>query len=309
MNMRIKLLGTAAGGGFPQWNCDCPNCRAARLGDPRASTRFQACVAIGDDDGERWFLVGASPDIRAQLEMLPRPSGGRPRGSVVEGILLGAADLDQVLGLFALREGDPIRVFATPPVRLALAEGLNFEGVLGEYCGVEWPPLPVDRPGELTWRVGRPSGITCQAFAVPGKPPRYRERVSTPDPLDAVGFRFLDERTGGRLIVAPGLAGLDDALVARLSDCDVLLLDGTFWSEHELAEVRGEASPPASAMGHLPVGGSGGSLDRLAKLAVPRKIYLHINNTNPILLDDSPERGQVEAAGFEVGRDGMEFSL
>jgi pyrroloquinoline quinone biosynthesis protein B len=307
--MRVKLLGTAAGGGFPQWNCDCPNCLAARAGEPRASPRLQCCVAIGDDDGRRWFLIGASPDIRAQLEMLPRPSGGRSRGSVVEGVLLPSADLDQALGLFALREGDPIRVFATPAVQRALREGLNLDGVLGEYCGVEWPPLPVDRPGELTWHDGALSGITCRAFAVPGKPPRYRERAATPDPLDSVGFRLVDERTGGRLIVAPGLAGLDDALVGRLADCDVLLLDGTFWGERELEEVRRQASTPASAMGHLPVGGPGGSLERLADLPVPRKIYLHINNTNPMLLDDSPERKEFEAAGFEVGRDGLEFSL
>ncbi len=161
----------------------------------------------------------------------------------------------------------------------------------------------------LTWADGQSSGITCRAFAVPGKPPRYRERASRPDPFDAVGFRLVDERTGGRLIVAPGLAGLDEGRIATLADCDVLLIDGTFWGERELDEVRREPSPTASAMGHMPVGGSGGSLERLGGLPVSRKIYLHINNTNPILLDDSPERRQVEALGFEVGRDALEFSL
>ena len=187
---------------------------------------------------------------------------------------------------------------------------MNLDRVLGPYCGVEWVPLSIERPGDLHSTDGRPSGLTCRAFGVPGKPPKYRERVAPPDPLDAVGFRFVDERTGGRLIVAPGLAGLDDDLVGRLADCDALLVDGTFWDEHELDEaVRRERSVPATAMGHLPVGGVGGSLDRLANLPVGRKIYLHVNNTNPMILDDSTERRSVEAAGFEVGRDGQEFSL
>ncbi len=308
--MRVRLLGTAAGGGFPQWNCDCPNCRLARRGDPHVSPRRECCVAVGDDQGRRWFLVGASPDVRTQLALLPdRREGTSVRSCVVDGIFLPSADLDQALGLFALREGEPLRVFAPLAARRALCEGLNLGAVLGEYCGLEWPDLPVDAASELAWADGSPSGITCRAFAVPGKPPRYRERSATPDPLDAVAFRFVDARTGGRLVVAPGLAGLDDGLLAELEDADILLVDGTFWGERELEEVRDRPSPPASAMGHLPVGGPGGSLAKLASLAVPRKVYLHVNNTNPMLRDDSPERQEVEAAGFEVGRDGAEFSL
>ena len=177
--MRIKLLGTAAGGGFPQWNCDCTNCRSARAGEARASPRLQCCVAVGDDEGDRWFLVGASPDIRAQVEALPRRSRGPARGSVVEGILLPSADLDQTLGLFVLREGEPLRVFATPAVRRALCEGLNLDSVLGPYCGVEWIPLPVGAAGvSCTGPTARRSGLTCRAFGVPGKPPKYRERVT-----------------------------------------------------------------------------------------------------------------------------------
>jgi pyrroloquinoline quinone biosynthesis protein B len=308
--MRIKLLGTAAGGGFPQWNCACANCQRARTGEARARPRLQCCSAVADDRGERWFLVGASPDIRMQVEALPRQTGKTARGSVVQGILLPSADLDQTLGLFVLREGEPLRVFATPAVRRAVCEGLNLDGVLGRYCGVEWPPLPVARPAALQWADGTPSGITCCAFSVPGKPPRYREGVAPADPLDAVGFRFVDERTGGRLIVAPGIASLDDALVEHLGDCDALLVDGTFWDEHELDQVAEKAtSTPASAMGHLPVGGVGGSLGRLAKLPVSRKIFIHVNNTNPMILDDSAERREVEAKGFDVGCDGLEFSL
>lgn len=308
--MRVKLLGTAAGGGFPQWNCDCRNCRAARAGEARAAPRLQSCVAVGDESGASWFLIGASPDLRAQLESLPRPPGGPARIRVVEGILLPSADLDQVLGLFLLREGDPLRIFATPAVRRAVSEGLNLERVLGSYCGIEWVALEPDRDVALLRADGHPTGLTVRPFPVPGKPPRYRERSALSDPFDTIGFRVVDERTGGRLIVAPGLGSLDDALVEVLSHADALLLDGTFWGEHELAEVRGQiGATPASAMGHLPVGGRGGSLERLAGAPVGRKIYIHVNNTNPMVLDDSPERRRVEASGFEVGRDGWEFRL
>jgi pyrroloquinoline quinone biosynthesis protein B len=308
--MRIKLLGTAAGGGFPQWNCDCANCRSARAGEARARPRLQCCVAVGDDQGARWFLVGASPDIRTQVESLPRRTSGPARGSVVNGIFLPSADLDQTLGLFVLREGEPLRVFATPPVRRAVCDGLNLDRVLGTYCGVEWAPLPLDQPDTLYWADGTPSGIMCCAFRVPCKPPKYRKRDVHADPFDAVAFRFVDEHTRGRLIIAPGLASLDDALVECLADCDALLVDGTFWDEHELDRVAGRVkSTPASGMGHLAVGEIDGSLSLLSKLPVSQRIYIHVNNTNPMILDDSMERRKVEAAGFQVGYDGLELVL
>ena len=187
---------------------------------------------------------------------------------------------------------------------------MNLDRVLGTYCGVGWVPLPLEPPATLYWADGTSSGIVCCAFSVPGKPPRYRERDAPKDQLDAVAFRFVDERTHGRLIIAPGIASLDDALVDRLADCDALLVDGTFWDEYELDEVTGRpTSTPASGMGHLPVGGNGGSLGRLAKLPVSRKMYIHINNTNPMILEDSMERREVEAAGFGVGYDGLHFVL
>jgi pyrroloquinoline quinone biosynthesis protein B len=308
--MRIKLLGTAAGGGFPQWNCDCANCRSARAGEARATARLQSCIAIGNDEGDRWFLVGASPDIRVQVEALPRRKTASARGSGVDAIFLPSADLDQTLGLFILREGVPLRVFATPTVRQAVCEGLNLDKVLGTYCGIRWSLVPTEQATLLNWSDGTPSGISCVGFRAPGKPPRYRERVAFADPWDTVGFQFGDERTGGRVIIAPGLASLDEALMERLAECDALLVDGTFWDEHELSRVTGsKTSTPATAMGHLPVGGISGSLVRLSKLFMYRRIYLHVNNTNPMILDDSPERRHVEDAGFEVGRDGLEFVL
>jgi pyrroloquinoline quinone biosynthesis protein B len=307
--MRIKLLGTAAGGGVPQPDCWCKNCRACRAGDPRVKPRRPFSVAVGDPGSGRWFLVAASPDMGVQLEMLPRRADLGPiRGNIVDGILLPSADRDAVLGLELPGVGERPRIYATPAVRHSLREGKNLEVVLEAYGGADWPTLPVGRTEVLTWADGRPSGFACEAFPVPGLPPRYLRSSATPDPLDAVALRFVDERTGGRLIIAPSFAALDDPVVARMTDCDALLIDGTFWSEDELQSTRGHGEP-ASVMGHLPICAPGGSLARLAGLPVPRKVYIHINNTNPMLWDDSPERKLAEAAGFEVGHDGWECSL
>lgn len=252
--------------------------------------------------------MGASPDIRAQVESFPPLRAGEGvRGSALEGVLLTSADLDHVLGLFLLREGGPIPVHASPSVWRSLCEGLALADVLGRYCGLEWREPPTDAK-PLDDAGGRPSGLLYEAFAAPGKPPRYREGRAPRDRGDCLGYRFVDERTGGSLVVVPGAAAIDDELAARLGDCDVLLLDGTFWGEDEMRDA-GAGGSSASAMGHLPVGGPGGSLARIAGFPDRRTIYVHVNNTNPMLLEDSPERRLVEAAGAEVGRDGMEFLL
>jgi pyrroloquinoline quinone biosynthesis protein B len=305
--MHVRLLGTAAGGGFPQWNCGCSHCRMARSGVAGAAPRTQASVAISGD-GQAWFLVGASPDIRYQIESFS-PLRGDPavRGSAIEGVLLAGADLDHVLGLFLLRESGSLCVHATVATRRALCEGLRFDAVFSCFAHLEWRSPP-EQPGPLRRGDGRPSGLLYAAFPVPGKPPRYREREVAPNPGDCIGYRFDDPATGGRLAVLPGAAALDAALLDRLRDCDVLLIDGTFWSEHELAAL-GTGAAPSSAMGHLPVGGQGGSLGMITALPASRKIYIHINNTNPILIEGSPERREVEARGVEVGRDGLEFEI
>jgi pyrroloquinoline quinone biosynthesis protein B len=305
--MRVRLLGTAAGGGFPQWNCGCPNCRAVRSGAGVTTPRTQASVAISAD-GRAWFLIGASPDIRSQIESFA-PLRGDPqvRGSAVEGVLLAGADLDHVLGLFLLREGGRLCVHAAGATRRALCDGLRLDSVLGCYTHLEWREPP-EQPGPLPLGDGAPSGLLYSAFPVPGKPPRYREREVNPSSGDCIGYRFDDPATGGRLAVVPGAAALDAPLLDQLRECDTLLIDGTFWSEHELAEL-GTGAAPASAMGHLPVGGPGGSFDIVAGLPTRRKIYFHINNTNPMLIDGSPPRRQVESRGVEVGRDGLELEV
>ncbi len=306
--MRVRLLGTAAGGGFPQWNCNCANCRRARARTRRAQPRMQSCVAISAD-GRRWFLLNASPDVRLQVESFPPllPASDQVRGSGIEGVLLTNADLDHTLGLLILREGNRLCIHATPRVRQALSEGLLLDTILDRYCGMDWrePPLEL---APLLDAAGSPSGLRYAAFAVPGKPPRYLEDRVAPAPGDNVGYRFVDEATGGRLLFLPDVAAWDEAVLAQLAQCDVLLFDGTFWSEDEMARM-GVGTTPAAAMGHLPVSGADGSFARIAGLPIPRKIYVHINNTNPMLLEDSAERAIVEAAGVEIGEDGLEFII
>jgi pyrroloquinoline quinone biosynthesis protein B len=305
--MRVRLLGTAAGGGFPQWNCGCRNCLAARADPTRARPRSQSCVAVSSD-GRRWFLVNASPDIRAQIESFPALlANGVVRGTGIEGILLTGADLDHTLGLFLLREGGRLTIHATSSVRAALDAGLRLTAVLDFYGGVEWREPPTGL-APLCLGDGRPSGLRYAAFAVPGKPPRYREGQVAGASGDCVGYRIVDEATGGTLVCVPGVADLSAAVVAEFRNNDVLLLDGTFWSEDELVQT-GACHLLATAMGHLPVSGSNGSLARVGPLPMRRKIYVHVNNTNPMLLEDSPERRAVEAAGMEIGADGLDFDL
>lgn len=306
--MRVRLLGTAAGGGFPQWNCNCANCRVARVEPQRAQPRTQSCVAISAD-GTRWFLLNASPDIRIQIESFPplQPQPSAARGTGIEGVLLTNADLDHTLGLLIVREGARLPVHATSRVREALSEGLALDSLLECYCGVRW----LEPPSALTplpCADGAPCGLEYAAFPIPGKPPRFREGKTEPAPGDCVGYRFVDTMTRGRLLFLPDVAQLDARVLAELHECDALLLDGTFWSENEM-ERMGAGTTPASRMGHLPIGGPDGSLAQIAPLPIGRKVYVHINNTNPILLADSPERAAVEATGATIGWDGMEFAV
>ncbi len=306
--MRVRLLGTAAGGGSPQWNCGCATCRAVRTNAHGTVPRSQSCVALSAD-GIRWFLLNASPDARIQIEGFEPllPSAGNLRGTGVEGVLITNADLDHTLGLFQLREGPPLDIHATQGVRRALTEGLSLESVLSRYCGIVWH-TPSISPAPLLYADGTPSGLLYEAFTLPGKPPRYMGTEAEPSDGDCVGYRFMDQATGGILVFLPDAAVLTEYVLTKMIDADVLLLDGTFWSENEM-EQMGVGSTPAAKMGHLPVGGANGSLAQIASLPISRRIFMHINNTNPMLLADSPERAAVEAAGCEVGFDGMELMI
>ena len=302
--MRVRLLGTSAGGGFPQWNCRCRNCQGVRSGALRARPRTQSCVAVSADDGN-WFLLNASPDIRVQIESFaPLLPDKGTRGSNVQAVLLTNADLDHTLGLFVIREGLPLCVYATASVRRALDEGLRLSPVLDRYCGIEWrEPSPDLAP--LRCRDGSPSGLLVSCVPRPGKSPRYLEDQAG---IPSTGYRLVDQRTGGRLVFVPDLAALAGEALGQARDCDALLLDGTFWSDDEMRRA-GVGETTAGKMGHLPVGGPAGSLPIIRNLRTPRKVYLHINNTNPMLIEDSPEHQEVVSAGVEIGYDGLELTL
>ncbi len=294
--MRVRVLGSAAGGGFPQWNCACRNCSGVRAGTLPARTRLQASIAVSAAEG-RWLLVNATPDIGAQLARLADDSGA-VRRSPVTAVLLTDAELDHITGLLSLREGSGLIVYAAAWILRAAAPVLD---ILSAYA-------PVDRR-ELTVGVDVPideaAGLSCRAIAT-GSTKRPRYVAEDPDPAAVVGYRFRDG--GGSLAYVPCLPALTDDLAAELKDADCAFLDGTCWTDDELTSV-GLATKTSRSMGHAPVTGVGGTLDRFAALPVRRRIYTHLNNTNPLLVEDSPERRQVAAAGVEVAYDGMEIEI
>jgi pyrroloquinoline quinone biosynthesis protein B len=308
--MRARVLGAAAGGGFPQWNCGCPNCREARAGylkassgrrPPRVHPRTQDSLAVSGD-GERWFLFNASPDIHRQIEATSELHPRGPRHSPIAGVVLTNGDLDHTLGLFSLRESLPFVVHATEAVWRGLAERNAIFRTLERFEGqVVWNKLELDRPAELApW-------LTVVPFAAPGKLPVHLMRDGTASPEDNIGLLARDERTGKRLAYVSS-AGAVAPVASRLGDVDTVLFDGTFWSSDELVRL-GLSKSRAEDMAHVPIGGDTGSLAGLAGVAIRRRIFVHINNTNPILVEGSPERSAVERAGWEVGFDGMEVSL
>ena len=275
--MRVRVLGSAAGGGFPQWNCHCNTCEAAREG-VRARPRTQSSLAIRGEDGP-WFLVNASPDLRQQLETLSAERVNGVRASPIAGVLVTDAEIDHTAGLLLLRESPaPVRVFGDARVEHALHDTLL--RMLGRFCGVDWQPLEAGREVPL-------DGFTVERF----------------DVGEASGFTFRD---GAVVTYAPALASLDEDVIARFAASDLVLVDGTFWREDEIPRL-GISDRGARDMGHVPL--SGGTLAMLGGLERPRKVLVHINNTNPVLLEDSPEREEVVRAGVEVAYDGLEVVL
>jgi pyrroloquinoline quinone biosynthesis protein B len=302
--MFIRVLGSAAGGGSPQWNCACATCRAVRSGRAGTRPRSQSSLALRSGSGP-WFLVNASPDIRAQIETLREGPAGGVRSSPIAGVLLTDAEIDHTTGLLILREGaEPLELWGTEAVRSALSGDLPLLEVLAGYCGVRWHPLQAGRRFELG-EAG--AALEVEPIAAGGDPPRYvRDPAASAD--DAIALWLRDPETGGTAMYVPVLERLDEALLARMEAADCVLVDGTFWRDDELA-AAGIGGRTALEMGHRPLSGPDGSLARLAALRGPRTVLLHINNTNPILLEGSPERREVESAGIEVADDGMLLEL
>lgn len=302
--MHVVLLGTAAGGGFPQWNCWCPPCRIARSDPRRAIPRTQSSAAVSAD-GARWFLLNASPDIRDQLGRLPFPEPAGIRHVPVEGIILTDAELDHTLGIVLLREARRLQVTATDAVRRVIEDDSRILAVTRAFAEVTVHELVPERPLGLCYGDGTRSGLQVAGFPVPAGPPRFAREEQ---PAHTVGLIVRDEHTGGSCAFVPGCGGLDDALVARLATTHLVLFDGTFWTDDELIGL-GIGERTAREMDHLPVSGTDGSLQRLRGLPSANRVYTHINNTNPMLIEDSPERLLVEQAGLRVGFDGMRFTL
>jgi pyrroloquinoline quinone biosynthesis protein B len=306
--MLIRVLGSAAGGGFPQWNCGCANCRGVRAGELRATARSQECVAVSSD-GDHWFLLNCSPEIRQQIESFPPLHPRGPRHSPIAGILVTNGDLDHCLGLLSLRESHPLVIYATDRLRRGFTDGNVLYRTLDRFPGqVTWRPLKLGREEELADADGRPAGLLVEAVAVPGKLPIHLEAGATSDPEDSVGFRIREPSTGRILAYLSGVGAVTEPVRRSLEDADCVFFDGTFWSSDELPRL-GLGTKRAEEMAHLPIGGPDGSLARLDGLAARRRIFIHLNNTNPLLRDDSPERARVEAAGWEVARDGMEVRI
>jgi pyrroloquinoline quinone biosynthesis protein B len=306
--MQVKILGSAAGGAFPQWNCACANCRAVRAGTLRGKARTQTEVAI-TQDGQSWFLLGASPDLRTQIEATPEL---HPRNDVrqspIAGVVLANADLDHVLGLLLLREFQPLRIYATASVRRILREDNSMFGMLQRIPNqAHWTDFKSSDRFPLCNPQGENSGLHCHAWSLSEHYPAYvtTTRQAELIPGEASLGLIIASTSGSRLAFMPAVSQLDSALLEQLNFCDVILFDGTFFGDNELIRVQGSGQT-ARQMGHIPVENT---LQELAGLRRPRKIFLHINNTNPMLDEASAEHRRVRDAGWEIAEDGWQFDL
>jgi pyrroloquinoline quinone biosynthesis protein B len=300
MGLTAIVLGAAAGGGFPQWNCNCDVCRLAWAGDKRVRPRTQASLAVSSD-GRRWTLLNASPDLRAQIQATPQLHPREAaRASPIAAVVLTGAEIDQTAGLLSLRERSPFSLYATAATLAAISDNPMFGALSADVV-----TRRAITPGE---RFALASGIEAELFIVPGKLPLYLEG-DDPDIKSETGANVGVELCDGRSRIAyvPGAAAVTPVLRERLARADVLLFDGTLFADDEM--IRNETGKKSGRrMGHLPINGPDGSLAALAGLS-SRRIFVHINNTNPLLVDGSPERARVAAAGWEVAEDGMEILL
>jgi pyrroloquinoline quinone biosynthesis protein B len=306
--LRLIVLGAAAGGGFPQWNCNCPNCRRARAGDPKASPRTQSSLALSAD-GERWVLLNASPDLRQQIAANAplHPSRGS-RHSPISAVVLTSADIDHVAGLLTMRESQPFSLYAAERVQAALAANSIFRA-LG--VAVARRTLAPDRAEDLVDREGQSLGLRITSFAVPGKIALYLEDPDSgadfgTQPGDTIGLEIA--LGGERVYYIPACAEFPPALARRLDGARAVFFDGTLWDDEEMVKA-GLGKKSGRRMGHMSMAGAGGTIAAFSPLEVGRKIFVHMNNTNPVLLDDTAERAAAERAGWEIAYDGMEIAL
>ena len=308
--LRVVVLGAAAGGGVPQWNCGCPVCQAARTDHPELqSTQASVVISI---DGDHWFLVNASPDLRQQLIVTPQlhPRPGSLRHSPIAGVILTNSEVDAVAGLLSMREGSPFTIYAHARV-LAILKANSIFNVLNEK-NVRRQPIEVDSAFEPTLPDGSPSGIEILPFAVPGKGAWYLEGKAHPagddGAGDTLGLRIGDRASGKYMYFLAACANVTNDLRSRLTGASAVFFDGTVWRDDELI-AAGLGNKTGQGMGHIAMSGDSGAIAALANLDVGQKIFLHINNSNPVLLRDSAERKTAEHAGWQIPTDGMEIVL
>ncbi len=308
--LRVVVLGAAAGGGVPQWNCGCPVCRAARSEHPELQ-RTQASIAISADS-EHWFLINASPDLRQQLIAIPQlhPKAGQLRHSPISGVILTNGEIDAVTGLLSMREGSPFTIYAHNKVLSILGNNSIFN-VLNEK-NVRRQPIEVDQAFEPALPDGSPSGIEILPFAVAGKSAWYLEGKVHPAGRDGagdtLGLRISDKATAKYFYFLAACANVTDDLKSRLAGAPLIFFDGTVWRDDELI-AAGLGTKTGQGMGHIAMSGDSGAIEALSGLNIGRKVFLHINNSNPALLHDSAERRIAERAGWQIPADGTEITL
>jgi pyrroloquinoline quinone biosynthesis protein B len=308
--LRVVVLGAAAGGGVPQWNCGCPVCLAARTEHPELRST-QASIAISAD-GDHWFLINASPDLRQQLIATPQlhPAAGKLRHSPIAGVILTNGEIDAIAGLLSMREGWPFTIYAHAKV-LAILNTNSVFNVLSE-TNVRRRPIEQDEAFEPALPDGSPSGIEILPFAVAGKGAWYLEGKAHPagdtGAGDTLGLRIRDQATGRFFYFLAACAGVSDELKSRLAGAPLIFFDGTVWRDDELI-TAGLGNKTGQRMGHIAMSGDAGAIAALAGLDIDRKVFLHINNSNPALLRDSAERKMAERAGWQIPADGTEFTL
>lgn len=305
--MKLHVLGSAAGGGFPQWNCNCDMCSGARTGQIQATARTQSSIAISDD-GVDWALFNTSPDILQQLKSFPAIQPARSiRDTGVQSVFLLDAQIDHTTGLLMLREhNQPLNLFSTAPVFEDLSTGNPLLKVLDHYCGVNW--TEVNLTGQSINLPGA-RAVNIQPIALTSNAPPYSPRRDSPVPGDTLGVLMHDTNSNKKLFYAPGLGEMEPAVWAAMQQADVVLVDGTMWTDDEMIKA-GASKKTAASMGHLAQTGSGGMIEWLDKLpTTTRKVLIHINNTNPILNDAGPERAILKEHGIEVAVDGMAINL
>ena len=308
--LRVVVLGAAAGGGVPQWNCGCPVCLKARTEQPELQST-QASIAISAD-GDHWFLINASPDLRQQLIATPQlhPKAGKLRHSPISGVILTNGEIDAIAGLLSMREGWPFTIYGHAKV-LAILKANSIFNVLNEK-NVRREPIEEDRTFEPALPEGTPSGIEILPFAVPGKSAWYLEGKAHPagdtGAGDTLGLRIHEKATGKYFYFLAACAEVTDDLKSRLAGAPMIFFDGTVWRDDELI-ASGLGNKTGQGMGHIAMSGDGGAIESLAGLDIGRKIFLHINNSNPALLRTSPERKIAERAGWQIPADGTEITL